>query len=568
MTGIGAIFDLYNSFHESKREKKKEEEEKAKAEEESVIEQGYEDEESDWHYIIAKKDWDTTLDMLQNYDFQKYKEKKPRKGPPDKRLKAVGYAIWVKEKIVPKPPPPPPPQSPLLALNELGETPLHAAVRLLAPDRYIVRMIFSERRATLIQNSNGELPLHQACLYNRNIPVIDRLIRANFKHMQTTNNNGETPLMVAMNNAIALQEEDGGNKAKANESNWNIWGYWGIPRSKEEAEWQERQEMIWSKVRFILLSYSTRRKILVDDERECVLMVLEHAAPPAVVEVTILAAQGMLHRDPTLAASALAIFMKREYPIKNLQLLLHHFPEQNYESMEGARKILSDHYRIGCRVLPKRTLKYREEMEKHALEDNFKRSLMCQEWWDKVRCLLRLRGHANNKEDKKAFKNEFLLHAALSNSDTAPSLVQLLMVMNPESIKLPHPFNHSLLIHLICKNWKYNLYPQSKKVGIETEEMEEPPMEQVLKIIVASDPTLVRKRYRDDQRLPIHHAIATSKSVDFLEALLKVDLNKSLGKRDPISKLYPFQMAALGNQNKNAGNWAAGRFENRSSHTN
>jgi hypothetical protein len=199
-----------------------------------------------------------------------------------------------------------------------------------------------------------------------------------------------------------------------------------------------------------------RRKVFVEAERDIILEALEHAGPPTVVEVSVLAAQGLLHQDPTLASSALRIFMRREYPIKNLQLLLHHFPVQNVESLEAARKILTDHYHLGCRTLPGRKITFREEMEKHALEGNYSRSLPCQEWWDKIKCLLRLCGHANNKEDRKQFDNKFLLHAALSNQDTPPSLVQLLMVMNPECIKLPHPFNNSLLVHLICRNWKYN----------------------------------------------------------------------------------------------------------------
>jgi hypothetical protein len=550
MTGVGAIFDLYASF---KPDKKKKDEEEVVPEEEVI--EGHVDEESDWHYVISKQEWDTVLDMLQNYDFKKFKPKEPDK-KKKKQLRALGAAIWVKEKALGKPKPEEIPNSPLLALDVHARTPLHAAVRLLAPDRYILRMIFSERRATQLADEDGRLALHLACLHDRNIPVIDRLIRANFKDMQHLDNDGLTPLMVTVERAKAFQEEDGGNRAKANRAYWDLWGYWGIPRSREEAEWQERQEHIWAKVRFVLLSYSTRRKVLVEEERDVLLQALEHAAPPTVVEVIILAAQGMLHQDPSLAATALSIFMRREYPIKNLQLLLHHFPEKNYESMEAARKILSNHYRIGCRLLPKRTMTFREEMEKHTLEDNFKRSLPCQEWWDKVRCLLRLRGHGNNKEDKKAFKNQYLLHAALSNCDTAPSLVQLLMVMSPESIKLPHPFNNSLLIHLICRNWKYNLFPQSKMIGME-EEMEEPPMEQVMKIVVASDPTLARKRHND--RLPLHHGVATGKSIDFLDALLKVD-RKALAIRDPQVRLYPFQMAALGNMNKNAGIWAAAKY--------
>jgi hypothetical protein len=194
-------------------------------------------------------------------------------------------------------------------------------------------------------------------------------------------------------------------------------------------------------------------------------------------------------------------------------------------------------------------------MEKHALDGSYKRSLLCQQWWNKIKCLLRLCGHQNSKSKKEIFDDKYLLYAALANSDTPPSLVQLLMVMNPAAIKLWHPFNHSLLIHQVCRNWRYNLYPHSRKIGVEID-VEEPPMEQILKIVLASDETLTRKRHLN--RLPLHDTVSTSKSLSFLDALIQKD-RRSLSVRDPLTKLYPFQMAALGNLNKNAALWAHSR---------
>jgi hypothetical protein len=536
MTGIGALFELYTTWQESRNPKEKDEEDSnLEPEEEEEIILGFFDEESEWHYVIENRDWDGLLDLIQHYDFHKYKPKEPDK--KDRLLRVVKAAKWVKEKIRPPLPPELQPVSPLLALNEAGQTPLHLAIINLAPDKYLIRMLFCEKRQALIADQEGHLPLHLSCIHERNQPVIDRCIRSNFEHMQEEDNNGRTPLWYSVERAKELCKED---------------GYWGIPRSREDAEWQEGQEVVWAKVRFILLSYSTRRKVMIESEREILLVAVEYGAPPAVVEVCVLACQGMLKTDPTLASSALRLFMKQDYPIKNLQLLLHHFPAENVESSEAARRLLSENYHKGNETKPGRKMSFRAEMEKSALEDKFKRSLLCMEWWDKIRCLLRLCGHANNKERKKGFSNKHLLHAALSNSDTPPSLVQLLMVMSPASIRLPHPFNNSLLIHLICRNWKYNLFPQSKGINV-ISEMEEPAMEQVLKIILASDATLARKRHRD--RLPLHHAVATSKSIDFLAALVDADV-KTLLARDPQTHLFPFQLAALGGVSRNAALWA------------
>jgi len=546
MSGLGSVIDLYKVYKETYGTKKEAPPTEPNLEpeaEESV--HGFVDSASPWHHVIQTQEWDALTEMLQHYDFSKHNPKDP--GKPKRRLRVVGAAVWVKNKIKPPVPPEEPPTSPLLALNEEGHTPLHAAIKELAPDKCIIRMVLCERKASWVADHDGRLALHWSCIVERNTTVIDRLIRANFHHMQREDKDGKTALCYAIEKAIERKN----SMDRETHSN-----YWGIPRRQEESEWQERQLQTWAKARFILLAYSVRKKIFVPGERNLLLNVLENAGPPELVEVCILAAQGMLKKDPTLAAHALRLFLNRHYPIKNLQLLLHHFPEEHVESMQTARKLLTNFYHEGCRRHPPRTFTFREEMEKFALDPSYKQSLLCQEWWNKIKCLLRLCAHQNSKAKKEIFDDIHLLHASLANSDTPPSLVQLLMVMNPDAIKLEHPFNHSLLVHQICRTWKYNLYPHSRKIGVMID-VEEPPMEQVLKIVLATDQTLTRKRYLN--RLPLHDAVNTSKSVEFLDALIQKD-KRSLSVRDPMTKLYPFQMAALGTLNKNAGLWAHARY--------
>jgi hypothetical protein len=545
MSGMGAIFELWSEFQGSKNPEEKKEEEVKLEPDPDEAEEGYLDQNSEWHKAIHNRNWDSLLFMLQQFDFQKYKPKPKEK--KDRRLRVVKAAHWVKEKVQ-KPPEEeePIPVSPLLALDDLGQTPLHAAIANLAPDRLITRLANSERKAALIADKKGHIPLHVATIHERNTQVIDRCIRSNFHHMQQLDEAGRTALWYAVERAVARTEENV----------FDLDLYWGIPRDQEDREWQERQEVYWEKVKFILLSYSSRRKVMIPEERRVLLESLEHAAPPAVIELCIMACQGMLHTDPSLASGALRIFMRRSYPIKNLQILLYHFPVKKEESLHAARRILTDHYFLGCRTLEGRDMSYREEMERYALVPKFKRSLHTQEWWNKIKCLLRLCGHGNDKDHKKEFEDKSLLHAALSNFDTPPSLVQLLMAMNPEAIKMRHPFLNCLLVHLICRNWKYNLCPHSKAVGVNLE-MAEPPMEQVLKIIVTSDPSNVRKRYNN--RLPLHHAVATGKSVEFLDALIQKD-RKTLGVRDPETKLFPYQMAAFPSLNRNCALWAAAKY--------
>ncbi|KAL3941307.1 MAG: hypothetical protein SGBAC_004307, partial [Bacillariaceae sp.] len=453
MSGVGALFELYSEWQDSKKPKEEEKEEEKLGPDENEQVETYEDPESPWHTAIENRDWDSLLFMLQQFDFKKFKPTKEKK---KRKLRVVKAAIWVKEKIR-KPPEEDDeiPKTPLLGVDALGQTPLHAAIANLAPDRLIVRLCFSERKAALVADKRGFIPLHVATIHERNTQIVDRCIRSNFHHMQQLDLNQRTALWYAVERATQRTEENMGNPDL----------YWGLPRGKKDMEWQERQEVYWEKVKFILLSYSSRRKVMIPEERTVLLEALEHAAPPGVVEVAIMACQGMLHTDPSLAAGALRKFMQRSYPIKNLQLLLYHFPVKKEESLLAARKILTDHYQLGCRTLEGRKMSYREEMEGHALNPESKRSLYTQEWWNKIKCLLRLCGHENDKEYKKEFEDKHLLQAALSNADTPPSLVQLLMAINPESIKELHPFLNCALIHLICRNWKYNLFPHSKFVG-------------------------------------------------------------------------------------------------------
>lgn len=552
---IAALMELYGEW-EAQRKPKKQSSQVTLQPEPEEVPLGYLDKDSDWHYVIENRNWDALLDLLQNYDFDRFKEERQKPTKKSRKLRVVGAVKLVASKVITaqKEPEGPKPISPLLALNEAGQTPLHVAIRLHAPDRLVLRMLFAERRAALVADQSGQTPLHLSCICERNQQVIDRMIRANFQHMQQHDVNGKTPLWYAVERA--KEEQDTDKVALVRVVDTSSFGYWGIPRNSSDVSWQTKQEVYWGKVRFILLCYSTRRKVLLESERDILLDALEHAAPPSVVEVCILAGQHILNHDPTLASSALKLFMRRDYPIKNLQLLLHHFPVQKVESLEAARRLLSDHYHAGCRTLPGRDLAFRAEMERSALTAGYEPTLACQEWWNKIMCLLRLCGHGNDHENRKHFEDKYLLHAALSNQDTPPSLVQLLMVLWPASYKLPHPFNGALIVHLICRNWKYNLFPQSKNIGVALE-MEEPPMEQVLKIILASDPSLVRKRF--ERRLPIHYALATSKSVQFLQALTRWDPS-TLGVRDPETKLYPFQCAALSSQNKNAALWAHAQY--------
>ena len=100
MTGVGALFELYSEWQDSRKPKDEEKEDvKLEPDADEVVET-YEDPDSDWFKAIENRDWDSLLFMLQQFDFKKYNGKKEK---PKRKLRVVKAAIWVKEKIK-KPP--------------------------------------------------------------------------------------------------------------------------------------------------------------------------------------------------------------------------------------------------------------------------------------------------------------------------------------------------------------------------------------------------------------------------------------------------------------------------------
>ena len=138
-------------------------------------------------------------------------------------------------------------------------------------------------------------------------------------------------------------------------------------------------------------------------------------------------------------------------------------------------------------------------------------------------------------EDMICREDEVLLHNALANPDAPPKLIQLLACLYPKSLELKHPKTNSLPIHFACRQWQFRDYPPRRGEIVLN-------LDQVCLELLKRDPTSTRKRYRC--RLPLHNAITTKKTWDFIKPLVTHD-PKSLHARDPITMLCPFEMAAL-----------------------
>ncbi|KAG7348507.1 ankyrin repeat domain protein [Nitzschia inconspicua] len=494
--------------------------------------------ETEFHQAIRDHDWDELESLLKDYSYETFKKLPPKpKKKRTKRLRIAKYLPeipeWRKEKQVPI--------SPLLGLDALGRTPLHLCCVEPVPSKLLIRVMNSARDAAAVKDSTESLPIHLAIQHERGVDVIDKLVRGYFQGSWTGDGRGLTPLMWAVEIA----------KKKQKDNNLKPTGtYWGFPISPKDVNWQERQTKMWEVVQFLIHNRSARHKKLLPCEFGQLTIALSQAAPPEVISLMISTGKNALKKDE-IAGKALFLMISRQYSIELLQALIEVITPgfAKLQKDPTGRGVVAAHYRVGCMSHqddPQHKLEsFRVTMQqlanaKNNLDDQFVPPPQYSEWWEKLKLLINLWGTHITTDDEEEKQNyfhvdELLLHNALINPDVPPSLIQLLASLYADSPDLEHPKSHALPIHLACRLWKYREYPPRKGDR-------EISMDRVTLQLIEGDPSRTRKRFRD--RLPLHHALAMGKSWDFIKPLVTHD-RKSLQVRDPITKLLPFQLAAM-----------------------
>ena len=201
-----------------------------------------------------------------------------------------------------------------------------------------------------------------------------------------------------------------------------------------------------------------------------------------------------------------------------------------------------DHYEEGCvgvfRDDKGRELSFRTELIQAYRNQQADRdctlSQPCKEWWDKLRFLIGFSSY--NLSDEHKLEDDYVLHAALTVPDTPTSLVEFLVRLVPSTRYETDPATGALPVHLACKYW----------IGYTTSKKEQRLSSQVLHLLLAGDSSLAWKRFK--RRLPLHHAILSGKPLSFLQTLLAMDV-KTANARDPLTRLFPFQLAAMESPN-------------------
>ena len=499
-----------------------------------------EDCETEYHEAIRDHDWDCLDGLLKEYDPELYK--KPKKVVKSvegkKKLKFVKYLPDIsklrKEKEDPEVP-----VSPLLALDKDGRTPLHVCLIEPTPKQLIIRVMNCSRNAAAVLDKEGSLPLHLAVENRRPIGIIEKLVRGYYIGSWTVDGQNRTPLILAIEAILKRQKEENIKPTTT---------YWGFPTSPEDIKWQEQQKKLWEVPRFFVANRVARRKRLLTIENKQILVALSESAPCDIISNFMLTGKKHLIKEE-VAEKVLFLLINRQYPMdlfrSFFEVISTDFAKERNDSTGCG--VVAAQFRVGC--IKHKTNDEREKdtfvmaMNKLVnyetnLVQNFVSTPQTMEWWEKLKYLINLWSThfwEEGIEDRMRLQDQVLIHNALMNPDSPPALIQLLANLYPESLEMKHPKAKALPIHFACRQWQFRDYPPrrgEKKLNLD----------EVCLDLLNIDPTATRKRYR--RRLPLHHSIAVSKTWDFIKPLATHD-PKSLLTRDPITKLCPFQMAAL-----------------------
>jgi Zinc finger, C3HC4 type (RING finger) len=341
------------------------------------------------------------------------------------------------------------------------------------------------------------------------------------------------------------------------------------------------------------------------DSRPMLVDALVYAAPPAVVALLIGASVTLLsnheNKATAFAGTSLYTCIARHYPLSILTSLACKCPPDvrsvRDETGMGlvAALFISGCFEKSVPLTEEWTLS--QDFVAIMLESIEQGELMHHDnvafldWWNKIEFLIVFGSgqqqpqqhqqqcimHNNGNNSNMSIPKHYLLHAALSNPDVPPLVIRLLMALYPDSLTMPAPKwmslgllassngtmptattdsptttmvavgggggGSSLLpIHLCCKTFDY--IPRNYEMQIMNKH--ETSLEWVVQVSPAQS---IMSRYNG--RSAFHYAIESGKLFHSLQALLQVD-KRFLRWRDPVTGLFPCQLAATYSYKKNA----------------
>lgn len=444
----------------------------------------------------------------------------------------------------------------LLSQDDEQRTPLHWMVSSRkSPVEVVLQILQTEPRAAATPNHRGRLPLHFAVVHRQDISVIAALIEAYPAAISFPDSKGQSPLQYAVD--IAKRESLRKIMPRT---------FWmPLPDDCEEAVWQDGQSERWGIVHWLLLSSAThpQTSLSVGGRKPMLVEALLAAASPAVISLLIGASVMLLsyeNKASAFAGSTLYTCITRHYPLTILKSLASQCPPDVYKIRdETGMGLVSAQFIAGCFEQIPATQEWTVSEDFYACliecmqEGDIGDDPAVTDWWQKIEFLIAVcacgkqnrrfcKSGANQQFDASNFPKEFLLHAALLNNDTSPSIIRMLLALYPKSIRLPYPSTKALPLHMVAMKREY--IPRNYEVHTTGNES-------AVEIILEANRSAVRERH--EGRLPLHYAIAAGGVIETLNPLLAaatsnddddVDDHPHLLQIDPKTGLYPFLLAA------------------------
>lgn len=469
-----------------------------------------------WFRAIARRDWEQVNELIEGYDYKKYATR--GNGKTQKKLRVLKYlspsngmAASSGEDLV----------SPLLKGDANGRTPLHAACKEHMPWKMAQSIFFLERSAATVLDDDDRTPLHLAVIANHDTRLLDKLIYANSASLfQPDTVTGRTPFGYAILRAEFKRNKD-------------VTFTWRKPLNNGEAAIQSAHTEHWDNVQFLLDTLVSRRKPLSKaHDSELLLESIRALAPPSIIATMLSVSARILQQDPLMAEEVLSSLVISDYPIdiiqKTVKVCAETMPQNHL--INCIRSKLVDYFDKGrishFREEFKLKTTFRNEVVQTYKRMSSKRGLRltdpCQEWWDKLKFLL---GYSADGSMRMHELDEvYLLHAACKVPQSPVGLIEHLVRLFPSARSETELDSEALPIHHVCLNLK--------GVGAI----------QALKAVTAADSVLTRKRYRG--RTPLQYAILRGQTWAFIKTILCMN-PKVVNAVDPWTRLYPFQLAAL-----------------------
>jgi hypothetical protein len=315
---------------------------------------------------------------------------------------------------------------------------------------------------------------------------------------------------------------------------------WGPPKTKAQAENQNILADAYQSVVVILESMLKRRKTLsMDHEKKTLLDAVEIFAPPEVVDLMVILSEKVLQKDQSVLERLLELVFQQDYPLNVVHRVLETASKiiPAADLLELVRQRLTFHFSEGCnsticresrgeQVTTSIAKQFAKNLQR-GLQKEGKLHLACKDWWDKLRYLI-----ARSSNRTSDWKDANVLHMALCNPKSLPSMIEYLIRLDPASRYERDDVTGALPIHLACMHW----HPENYEVGDSTSHTK------ILNLLLAGDFELVRASCNG--RIALHYATLNGKSMSCIQILLNVN-QETTSIRDPVTKLLPFQLAAL-----------------------